>query len=88
MRHLSDIMDLKRSRTDSHLDKLLGDKQSLRRDLIKGVSHTCHHGRDKGGDMGMEGMSRMRDHDDVEARQRIYLQVGAARLIIQREDDT
>lgn len=75
-------------RFDSHLDELLGDEQSLGGDLIEGVSHARHHGRDQGGDVGVEGVSGMRDHDDVETRQRVDFEVGAARLIVQREDDT
>lgn len=58
-------------RCDSHLDELLGDEQSLGGDLVKGVSHACHHGRDEGGDVGVEGVSGVRDHDDVEAGQGI-----------------
>lgn len=60
-----------RSWLDAHLDELLGDEQSLRGDLVKGVSHTCHHGRDEGGDVGVEGVSRVCDHDDVETGQGI-----------------
>lgn len=71
----------------SHLDELLGDQQSLGGDLVEGVAHACHHGRNQGGDVGVEGMGGMRDHDDVEARQGVDLQVGAARLVVEREDD-
>lgn len=56
-------------RFDSHLDELLGDEQSLRGDLVKGVSHASHHGRDEGRNVGVEGVSRVCDHDDVEAGQ-------------------
>lgn len=73
---------------ESHLDELLRDEQSLWGDLVKGVSHAGHHGRHKGGDVGVEGVSGVRHHDDVEARQSVDLQVGAAGLIVQREDDT
>lgn len=38
--------------------------------------------------MGVEGVSGMRDHDDVETGQGVDFEVGAARLIIEREDDT
>lgn len=75
-------------RFHSHLDELLGNKQRLRGDLVKGVSHAGHHGRHEGGDVGVEGVSGMRDHDDVEAGESVDLQVGAARLVVEREDDT
>lgn len=74
-------------RFDCHLHELLSDEQGLGRDLIKGVSHACHDGRDEGGNMGVEGVSGVSDHDDVEAGQGVDLQVGAARLVVQREDD-
>lgn len=75
-------------RSESHLDKLLGDEQSLGGDLVKGVSHARYHGWDEGGDMGVEGVSGMCDHDDVETCQGVDFEVGAARLIVEREDDT
>lgn len=71
----------------AHLDQLLRHQQSLRGDLVEGVSHARHHGRHQGGHVGVEGMGGVRDHDDVQAGQRVDLQVGAAGLVVQREDD-
>lgn len=59
--------------SDSHLDELLRDQQSLRGNLVKGVSHTCHHGWNEGRDMSVEGMSGMCDNDDVETGQGVDL---------------
>lgn len=55
--------------SDSHLDKLLCDQQSLRGDLVEGVPHTRHHGRDESGDVSVKGVGGMCDHDNVEAGQ-------------------
>lgn len=72
----------------AHLYELLRDEQGLRGDLVEGVSHAGHHGRDKSGDVSVEGVGGMRDHDDVKACQGIDFQVGAAGFIVQGEDDT
>lgn len=74
--------------SDSHLDKLLGDEERLRGDLIKGIPNARHHRGDEGGDVGVESVSGVSDHDDVETSQGVDFQVGAARFIVQGEDDT
>lgn len=71
----------------AHLDQLLRHQQRLRGDFVEGVAHARHHGRHQGGHVGVEGVGGVRDHDDVQAGQRVDLQVGAARLVVQREDD-